>query len=354
MALSRDKQIIVGVVVLAGLGGLAYVQVKKDQEIGKAPATVSADIPTVSSPEDVDKISITHADKGEVVLEKKGDKWEVTKPVSAPANQANVKQLIDNMKELKAKEVLANAADDSLKKLYDLEPSKAVHVMAWKGADKKVDNLFGKSGSRGQAVMVEGKPQIFGIPSGAGSYSSYLYTREVKGWRDTEIFKFDDANAIQFSVTSKDGPLSFTKGGDGKWAGTQKGQPIPRFDEEKVKDALRALKGLNAEDFGDGKPTTETGLDAPEAVVTVLLKDNAGKYVLNVGKTTGPNRFAQKEGSPTIFVVGSWASAFLTGDVSKFQKPLDGGAGKQAAAAPPGMPPGMDLESMGGMPPGHP
>ena len=33
--MTRDKQILVGVVVLAALGGLVFMQVKKDQSIGK-------------------------------------------------------------------------------------------------------------------------------------------------------------------------------------------------------------------------------------------------------------------------------------------------------------------------------
>ena len=67
-----------------------------------------------------------------------------------------------------------------------------------------------------------------------------------------------------------------------------------------------------AEDFGDGKSTAETGLDKPDSTVTVNLKDNAGKYVLRVGKVaTGSSRYAQKDGDPTIFVIGSSAGDWV-------------------------------------------
>ena len=39
---------------------------------------------------------------------------------------------------------------------------------------------------------------------------------------------------------------------------------------------IKAFKALNAEDFGDGKGVAETGLDAPEATLSISLKDNAG------------------------------------------------------------------------------
>lgn len=346
--MNRSTQIWVGVVVLAGLAGAVYVKAKEDQKIGNAQTT-SADLPELKTPEDVNKISITNADKGEVVLEKKGEKWEVAKPVNAPANQTNVKSLVDNLKELKAKEVIISSPTDDVKKEYQFESGKAVHVVAYKDADKKLDATFGKSGARGQLAMVEGKPSIYAV----SGYSSYLYAREVKGWRDTEIFKFDDANATQVTIEKKSGALSFTKGD--KWAGTMAGKAIDKFDEEKVKDALRAFKSLNAEDFGDGKSPADTGLDSPESTVTVQLKDNAGKYVLKVGKTaTGSSRYAQKEGDPTIFIIPQYTADWALAEPSKFQKAPDagveGGKGVGSGAHP--MPHGMP--GMPGMHPGMP
>src|SRR5262249_52237819 len=151
-------------------------------------------------------------------------------------------------------------------------------------------------------------------------------TREPKGFRETEILKYDDQNANGLVIERKDGTFSFTKEGD-KWAGTYKGKAIDRYDEEKVKDAVRAFKGLTADDFGDGKTTAETGLDEPDAKVTVQLKDNAGKFTLKIGKvSTGTNRWAMKEGSETIYSIPSYSAEWAMAEVSKFQRPLDGGA----------------------------
>ena len=300
--MERSTQIWVGVVVLAALSAGVYKVSKDDAKKGTA-TTTSADLPELKAPDDIDKISITNAEKGEVVLEKKGTgpeaKWEVTKPVQAPANQTNVKQLLDNLKELKAKEVISAAPSEDQKKEFQFEKDKTVHVVVFKGSDKKLDASFGKSGGRGQMAMVDGKPSIYGVTG----YSSYVYAREVKGWRDTEILKYDDANVNQVAIENKSGTFSFTKGGD-TWAGTFKDKPIADFDPEKVKDGLRNLKGLNAEDFGDGKSPAETGLDSPEGKITISLKDGAGKYTLKIGKVaTGTSRYAQKDGDPTIFVV---------------------------------------------------
>ena len=347
MALSRDKQIGVALVVLVALGGWVYMQQKKDAEVGVSTKG-AADLPTINGSEDIDKVSITNGEKGEFVLTKEGDKWFLQKPAHALANQNNVKQLIDNLKELKVHELVAPQATDDLKKSYDLDPTKAVHVVAWKGADQKVDDTFGKLGSRGEMVMVGDKPGIYS----AKGYSVSLYNREQKGWRDAEIFKFDDSTANQVTIENASGTFSFTKGD--KWAGTFKGQPIDRYDDSKVGQLVTTFKALQADDFGDGKPASDTGLDKPLATVTITLKDNAGKYVLHVGKTsTGTSSYAQKDGDPTIFTVTKAVTDWATAELSKFQKPTDAGAAAVASAKPPKGPPGMPGMPPG-MPPGHP
>ena len=78
MAISRDKLIIGGVVVLGALSALVYSQAKKDEALGSAAAK-SADLPDVKGTDDVDKLVITNADKGTVTLEKQGDGFAITK-----------------------------------------------------------------------------------------------------------------------------------------------------------------------------------------------------------------------------------------------------------------------------------
>ncbi len=343
MALTRDRQILIAVVVLGGLGTAVYFQQKKDSKIGVETIS-SAELPAVNGTEDLDKFEITNGDKGSVVLEKKDEgKWWVTKPVNALANQTNIKQMIDNLKELKLTDLVASNATDDVKKSYELDATKAVHVVAYKAADKKVDESFGKSGGRGEMMMIDGKPNIYS----ATGYAVYMYNRDVKGWRDTEIFKFDDATANTATVENTHGLISFTKAND-KWVGTFNNKPIERYDDDKVKALLVNFKNLNAEDFGEGKSPAETGLDKPDATVTISLRDNAGRFVLKVGKVaTGTSRYAQKEGADTVYVIGAMPSDFATTDIVKFQKPLDGGASTpEAGAAPPRPPPRL--------PPGHP
>ena len=354
--MTREIKIGVGLVILIGLGVGVYYQQKKDAAQGTI--TAAQDLPDFKGTDDVDKIAITTTKEGkltEVVLEKKGDKWELTKPVNAPANQANVKSLLDNMKDVKLTETIARKADDATKANYELDNDHALHLVTFKGADKKLDATFGKSGGRGNMVMVTGKPDVYA----ASGYSGWMYARTPSDFRDKEMFKFDDANITGVIITNKNGTFDFSK--SEKWTAKFKPEkkdqkPIERFDESKLTAALGAWKNLTAEDFGDGKPVSDTGLNAPEATVTIALKD--GTHTLRVGKvSSGGSRYALRDSDSTVFVIGSFNADWATAEVGKFQKPLDGGAEKPEG--PPdgmgmGMPPGMQMPPGMGRPPGHP
>src|SRR6202042_1621263 len=97
-----------------------------------------------------------------------------------------------------------------------------------------------------------------------------------------------------------------------------------KFDESKVKDLLRAYKGLAAEDFGEPKDLAGSGLDKPEengGVVHIKLKDNAGDLTVKVGKVSkGTSHWAMKDGSDILYAVSSWAGDWATGDTAKFEK----------------------------------
>ena len=323
MAMKIEQKIYAagGVLVLL-LGGLWMVMKNaREDAMAHSQVAAAAALPEIKLAADeadkITKIQIQNAGKGEVVLEKQGDAWKVVKPVNYAANQAHVKALIDNLKELRLKDSIDTGKTQYA--AFDLEDEKAVRVQLFKDTTKAFDLYFGKSGTRGQMTRLTDKDGVY-VTSG---YSSYLYTREVKDWRDRDIVKFEDGNVISATINNENGNFSFSKNDD-KWNGTFKGKAIPSLEVEKVKDMLRSFKSLTADDFGDGKTATETGLDKP-ATVTFTLKDEGGTIKILVGKTsTGTSRYAQKDGNPTIFTVSSFAGDWATAALSKFQKPEAG------------------------------
>jgi hypothetical protein len=328
MAMNTNQKLYTaGAVLVVLLGALLILQrrSKREDAIHTINAT-QATLPEIKlAAEDVDKVTkiqITNAAKSDVVLEKTGDTWKLVKPLAFAANQQNVKSLLDNLKEIKVRDVIDTGK--GYYGAYELEGDKPVHLVVYKGADKAIDAYFGKSGSRGQMTRVADKDGVW-VSNG---YSSYLYTRELKDWRDRDILKFEDANVVSVMLENKNGKFSFSKNGD-NWSATLKGKSIDRFDSEKIKDLLRAYKALSAEDFADDKSPADTGLDKPEATVQFTLKDNAGSPKVLVGKvSTGTSHYARRDGTPTIFTLSSWTSDWAAAEVSKFQKAGDAGAPK--------------------------
>ena len=352
-----EVKLIVGVLALTGLGGAYYMSTKdKKARADKHALTAAADVPVVKiSKEDAGKLTkfvLQNKDKGEVVLEKKGDKWTLSKPLAAKASQKDVDNLIENIQKFELKTQISTSAE-SYKK-YELEGDKTVHVQAFAGADKKLDMYFGKQGTRGQMARIAGTDGVFTIDG----YSGYLWGREVKNWRDSEIIKFEDANAVAVEVLNKNGRFSFTKADD-KWSGAfyerdedgdlaKKPSDWEKFDEAKVKDMLRAYKNLKATDYAaDG---AETGVDKPVVeggLLRITMKDDAAGYELSVGSgQEGSNRYVSKKGGDgTIYVIGSWAADWALAEPKKFEKTEapEGGPPKGMPKMPMGMPgmPGM-------------
>jgi hypothetical protein len=320
--MKTEQKIYAATGVLAVLlGGLWFAQ-KSDKEdaLAHSPTAASAALPDIKLPaadaDKVTKIDIKNAGKGEVVLEKQGDSWKVTKPLDYPANQQNVKTLLDNVKEIRLKDSIDTGKSQYA--TYDLEEDKAVHVQVYKDTSKAVDLYFGKSGTRGQMTRIADKDGVY-VASG---YSNYLYTRELKDWRDRDIMKFEDANVVSVSLDNANGDFGFSKGSDDKWSGTFKGKPITGLDPEKVKDMVRAYKALSAEDFGEpDKGPADTGLDKP-ATLVFKLKDEGGTLKVNVGKEiSGKGRYAVKDGNPTVYILSPFVSDWAVAAESKFQKP---------------------------------
>lgn len=373
MALTTENKLFIAVAVLAGLGGAVWYQNKKQNEEAATYTAEkrSADLPKLEISEEqtksIDKIVLSKppgdAGKGvEVTLEKKGENWELTAPLPAAANQTNVTSLLGNLKTLKVTEEIDPSPSAYDK--YGVGDAKAVHVTFFKGADKVTELWLGDSGSRGQMARVAGRDGVYSLKG----YSSFLYERELKDWRDRTVFKFEEEKVKAVDITNEHGSFAFAISGkaegdagakDAKWTGKFKGakdaasKAIERFDDAKIKDAIRAYKGLNADNFAEGKTDADTGLDKPAATITITLADGA-KRILHIGKTAeGSSRWAKVDGAAETISVGSWAADWALGKIDKFQKPdpkKDGGAEPPDLGG--GMPPGMGLPPGMGMPPG--
>jgi hypothetical protein len=345
MAMTTETKLYVALGVLGVLGGGLYLQNKKDAEAASryTLSGQAAALPKIEIKEDdikaIDKIVLNKAgeDGGapvDVELTKSGEDWKLTKPVEAKANQANVKSLLENLKTLKVTEQIDASASAYAK--HQLSDDKGLHAVFSKGGKPVLDARFGETGGRGQMTRIAGKEGVFAVKG----YSSYLYARDVKGWRDLALFKFEEGDVTAATIDNEHGSFSFTKDGEswkGKFGKAKAApEPIKDFDDAKVKDFVRAYKALNADGFADkGKTPAEVGLDKPIATVVMTLKDGAKREVAVGANAEGSSRWVKVSGSDEIWSISSWAADWATAEQKKFQKADDKDKKDKDKAAPP-------------------
>jgi hypothetical protein len=320
--MDTQKKLYVALGLAVALGGGLYLQNRSNDRDAVAHSLQGrvANLPKIEITEEqtktIDRIEITqHKDsKSEsIVLSKAGEEsWQLSEPLTAPANANNVKSLLDNLPKLRVAEEITSSPDDYVK--WGLADDKALHAVFKKGEEIVFEGYFGDSGSRGQMTRLPGKDGVYSLKG----YSKWLYDRDVKGWRDRSIFKFEDEDVSKVTVENENGSFVFEKSGE---AWVSKGKAIPDFKSNKVDDLVRAYKVLSAVDFGDGKSLEETGLDKPVATVTIELTGGSGKHVLAVGQNAeGSNRWVKSNSKEQIFSISSWAADWATAKPEKFME----------------------------------
>lgn len=328
---TERKLIVSGVLLAALVGGAFFLNQKKKKDVEKHAAVATDSLPKIALEKaKVTRLVVKSKDHEEIVLEKKDDKWRVTKPLDALASATTVDSVLNNLEKLSVTSVISANADDTTYAKYELDEKHATHVQAFAGSEALLDMSFGKGGSRGTMSRIGAEAKVYGIDG----YSTFLYGKDVGGWRDKDILKFEDGNAIAIEVENKNGRFSFTKNAD-KWGGafyardakkgTLEAKPAKweKFDEAKVKDMLTAYKNLVATDFA--KAGDDTGIDKAVdegGLVRFKFKDGNGDFALKIGKIQqGENRYLAKDGGDgTVFVVSSWTSRWAVGKMDQFSK----------------------------------
>ncbi|HWA77697.1 MAG TPA: DUF4340 domain-containing protein [Polyangiaceae bacterium] len=353
---TTDTKLYVALGVLVALGGALYVTNKKQREEAQSYSlnARASDLPKLEISDDdvskINKISLHKPGKDggapvDVTLVKKGEEWRLEQP-DALANQANVKSLLDGLKSLKVGEQIDPGKTEYAK--YQVSDDLALHAVLSKDNGAVLDAYFGENGGRGQMTRLAGKDGVYAIKG----YSDYLFNRDVKGWRDLTLFKFEEGDVTQVTVDNEHGSFTFDKGAS-DWTGKFKpakgggGGEIKRFDPTKVADLVRAYKMLNADNFADkSKTASDLGLDKPSATIRFTLKDGAKREAKLGASAEGSSRWVEIGGKTEFFSISSWAADWALAEEKKFQKEDTGKKDEKKDAAP-AMPPGMQ-----GMPPG--
>ena len=275
----------------------------------------------------------------QVILEKNPVGWRLVAPITGAASSSKVEALLENISQLEISDRIDSNASNYER--YGLTEADAVHVRAWRGAEKVSDLYFGKSSARGQLLRLADASGALAIQTkGPGSYSGFLYTRPVRAWRETAILQLEPSAVVAVHIENPFGIFSFERAGS-TWLGTRsarradgslKPQENSRiyFDGSRVDALLAVFKTLSADEFGDDAARATAGLEHAEQTGGVLrleLANPAREIVLRVGNVAhGPSDWAIKDsrwaslegGDGTLYALASWTCAWVTNGPEQF------------------------------------
>jgi hypothetical protein len=346
-------------VAILALGGGVYLARVAAKERHPAPSSTlpSTSPPTVESlpvialsrddAERVTRIELTSPDDDDksrlqtIAIEKIGPDWEMTAPLRTQASRSKVEALLQNLQTLRLWKLVDSS--DRFYDQYDLTEAKAVHIVVRQGPRAVVDLFCGKSSTDGQLVRLAGRDGILSLVNwGPQGYQGFLFTRDLRSWRETSIFKFEEEDAIKIEIINRHGVMRFSQEA-GRWIASRDrrhadgrldppGRAWPSFDAQKVEELLRAYHALSADDFGDPLDRVRSGVDDAEktgGIIRIALANAAAPLVLRVGKLShGTTRWAIQDsrwaikdgGDGTLFALAPWTAGWATADASKFER----------------------------------
>ncbi|HIE50539.1 MAG TPA: DUF4340 domain-containing protein [Armatimonadetes bacterium] len=278
--------------------------------------------------EEVTRLRLAH--EGTVIeCAKEGEEWQLTAPLKAKADEAEIDTLLTAVHDLKIDDFVEEEAADLTP--YGLDQPQATVVLTL--------------GAKGENALLLGKKK----EGDTDTYTTKLYAKrrgdkrvflvngdildklrkEPKDLRDKKILDFEKDQATHLVITKagQTVELKRTQKAEGeKEEEWQLVQPVKlQADTEKVSDILYALRDLRATDFIDNpSDLAPYQLVSPRAEVTLTVEERKEPLKLLVGKKAadGTGLFVMRPGTSVVYKVrtGFWDD--LETDVAKLRNLL--------------------------------
>jgi hypothetical protein len=294
-----NRKTLLAGAVFAGLVLLAVV-VMRSPEKGQRTGEGTRPIAKLKAG-DFDALVVTKGSNA-TTIKKVGEEYQVTAPVSYPADKDAAKQAFEAVENLE----FGNIVSDQKSKQDEFEVgANSVRVAVKKGDQTLADFRVGKVSNGNTLVRLEGKDDVW---QAIGSLK-YTFDRDTTGWRDKSITTFEEKDVEKIRVESKTGGrIELEKphpdaGASDSWVVKDTTVKVDPLDKSVATGIVSALYSWKTNDFADGAKPGDTGLDAPDNVVTVTLKGGKQQQVL-VGKKKGDDEYYVKRAdNPQVFVV---------------------------------------------------
>jgi hypothetical protein len=281
--------------VAAALGGYLYYDSKHETSDEKKQDKVFTDVQS----DKIDQVTIK-SDKGEsTTAAKQGDKWQVTQPAAAPADEAEISGITSNVSSLTVSRVIDDKATDF--KQYGLDPAHIEVGFRQGGKERKL--LLGQKTPTGSDMYARlpDSPRVFLVPS----YVESTFNKSPFDLRDKTILKIDRDKVDHLEIETPDHTTKVAKQG-ADWRVTAPFDARADFGTiEGLVGRLNTtqMKAIAATD-ADANALKEYGLDTPAA--TVRVTSGSAQAGLAIGKSAGEGVvYARDLSRPMVFTVES-------------------------------------------------
>jgi hypothetical protein len=290
------RSFLVLLVIAAALGGFLYYDSRRQPESASKQEKVFAGLEA----DKIEQVTVTAAKGDKTTVQKQGSAWQVTAPVSAPADEAELSGITSNLASLEVQRVVDEQGTDF--KQYGLDPAKT--TVAFKAAGKDQTLLLGDKTPTGGDMYARrpDSPRVFLV----SSFLDATFNKSSFDLRDKTVLKLDRDKVERIEVQVADRTMTFVKQG-ADWRVTS---PIDaRADFGAVEGIVGRLntspmKAVEAADIKDPKELAKYGLDKP--AVTVRVTSGSSQAGLAIGKSAAEGTvYARDLSRPMVFTIES-------------------------------------------------
>ena len=232
---------------------------------------------------------------------KAGDEWQLTAPLTVPADRDAVSGLLEKLRTAKIKEFVTDAPKSSAE--YGLDRPTRLTLVVGEAASRTARTLrFGKAAPEKTGVYAqrEGDATVLLVENDLWK----SIPASAMALRDKTVFAYDRGKVERVEVESSKGKVALAIR-DGKWHITA---PVAlRADESAVSQLLFGARDLRARDFvaEDAKRLAGYGLDKPAVRLAVWEKEAKEPKVLLLA----PAREKDRAYATTLGEGAAWVAA---------------------------------------------
>lgn len=278
--MKKNTYILIGLFVCLLVIAFLVLQKPGERSANSASTGLMFTVDSLS----VDKVEIK-TPVSFIALEKRGVEWFVTKPVNYKADQANIGQIIHQIKNLEVKSIISSKPEKY--SVFQVDQNGTQVTVYEKSAEKAAFVLGKMAASYSESYARRLKSDDVLLVEGV---SGYMFNRPVRDWRDKTILTTPKESIKEVRYQYGDTTFNITFSDSAWFVGKDKAQ------QSVVEGILSSISHLQADDFIDSTVSPK---------ITAMIAYAGAQLRFSFDKTMN-KYYVQSSNSPQWFVLEQW------------------------------------------------